>query len=66
MFKPLSSAYSESLTTYFHKSQGLLPLKKSDFFLLFWDSWITSFKKETILKSFEATGVWLKEREEIL
>jgi hypothetical protein len=66
MFKPLSSAYSHSLTTYLHKSQGLLSLKKGDFFLLFWDSWITSFKKETILKSFEATGVWPKEREKIL
>jgi hypothetical protein len=66
MFKPLSSAYSHSLTTYLHKSQGLLPLKKGDFFLLFWDFWITSFKKETILKSFEATEVWPKEREKIL
>jgi hypothetical protein len=31
----LSGAYNRKLTTYLHNSQGLLALKKGDFFLLF-------------------------------
>jgi hypothetical protein len=41
-------------------------MKKGDFFPLFWDAWISSFKEETILKSFEATGIWPKDLERIL
>jgi hypothetical protein len=36
MFKPLSTAYSNELLLYLHQSQGLLTVKKGDFFLLFW------------------------------
>ena len=57
LFKPLSTAYSTELTTHPHNSRGLLPIKKGDFFSLFWKAWECSFKKETILKSFEATGI---------
>jgi hypothetical protein len=57
LFKPLSSAYSAELTTYLQKSQGLVPIKKGDFFPLFWKAWISSLKEEMILKSFEATGI---------
>jgi len=57
LFKPLSSAYSAELTTHLQKSQGLLPIKKGDFFPLFWKAWMSSFKEETILKSFKATGI---------
>src|SRR6478735_6337945 len=57
LFKPLSSAYSAELTTHLQESQGLLPIKKGDFFPLFWKAWMSSFKEETILKSFEATGI---------
>jgi hypothetical protein len=57
MFGPLSAAYSKELTNYLHHSQGLLPIAKGDFFELFWKAWGTSFKPETITKSFEATGV---------
>jgi hypothetical protein len=35
MFKPLSTAYTTNLTTYLHQSQGLVPIKKGDFFPLF-------------------------------
>jgi hypothetical protein len=35
MFKLLSTAYSSALTTHLHKSQGLVPIKKGDFFPLF-------------------------------
>jgi len=58
MFKPLSTAYSKELSNYLHNSQGLLSVKKGDFFPLFWNAWISSFKKNTIQKSFTATGIW--------
>ena len=45
---------------------GLLNLKKGDFFGLFWAAWMASFKKETILKSFEACGIWPKNGERVL
>jgi hypothetical protein len=51
MFKPLLSQYSKKLTAFIHKSRGLLKLKKGDFFRLFWDAWISSFRSETILKA---------------
>jgi hypothetical protein len=34
-----------------------LPVKKGDFFPLFWDSYVASFTHMNILKAFEATGV---------
>ena len=57
MFKPLSQAYSNALTTYLHAGQGLISIKKGDFFPLFWQAWVLSFKENTILKSFKATGI---------
>jgi hypothetical protein len=57
MFKPLSSAYSKALTKHLHNAQGLLPIKKGDFFLLFWQAWTESFKGITIQRSFEATRI---------
>jgi hypothetical protein len=36
MFKPLSQAYSDELSVFLERSQGLLPIKKGDFFPLFW------------------------------
>jgi hypothetical protein len=46
-----------NLAEYTQRSQGLVPIKKGDF-LLFWDAWQASFKKQTILQSFAATGIW--------
>jgi hypothetical protein len=37
-FKLLSSVYSKKLAEYTQRGQGLVPIKKGDFFLLFWDS----------------------------
>ncbi|KAF1943933.1 hypothetical protein EJ02DRAFT_420922 [Clathrospora elynae] len=39
------------------QSLGLLPVAKRDFFTLFWDGWVNSFKEHLILKAFEATGI---------
>jgi hypothetical protein len=33
---------------------------------LFWDAWISSFRSETILKSFEACGIWPKDGDRVL
>jgi hypothetical protein len=57
MFKPLSGAYSSELIDHLHRSQELVPIKKGSFFLLFWKAWKSSFKKELVLKSLEATGI---------
>jgi hypothetical protein len=57
MFKPLSTAYSKELTTYLHKGQGLVSIKKGDFFHLFWKAWVSTFIQELIIRSFEATGI---------
>lgn len=56
--KPLSSAYSCELKPHQHQALGLNPIKKGDFFPLFWSTWIFSLKEETIKKSFEPCGIW--------
>ena len=33
---------------------------------MFWTVWISPFKRETVLKAFEATGIWPKDRNAIL
>jgi hypothetical protein len=65
-FKPLASSYSSALTSHLQRSQGLIPVTKGDFFPLFWSAWQSAFTTETILKSFEATGIWPMEPEVIL
>jgi hypothetical protein len=57
LYGPLSKAYNKKLTTYLCNSQGLLVLKKGDFFLLFWDAWTLSFTAENIISSFKYTGI---------
>ena len=66
MFKPLSSAYSKALSDHFLTTQGLIPINKTDFFPLFWQAWISSFKKHTILKAWEAKGIWPQAAERVL
>ena len=43
-----------------------MPVKKGDFLPLFHTAWKIAFKKQTILRSFEVTGVWPIEGEVIL
>jgi hypothetical protein len=57
MFKPLSSAYSAQVATFMERSQGLISMSKRDFYPMFLAAWEASFKKATILKAFEATGL---------
>jgi hypothetical protein len=57
LFLPLLTAYSVRLSQHLQCSMGLLPVKKGDFFALFWDAYIISFTAANIYKAFEATGV---------
>jgi hypothetical protein len=57
MLKPLSQAHSNELSTFVERSQGLLSVKKGDFFPLFWKAWVSSFKEDMIINSFKATGI---------
>jgi hypothetical protein len=66
MFKPLSSSYSKGLINHLHKTQGLVSVKKGNFFPLFWQVWISSFKETSIPKSFKATRIWPMNPEVIL
>jgi hypothetical protein len=66
LFSPLSNNYTHELNRHLQQSQGLLALKKRDFFPLFWSAWSTTMRPELILKSFEATGVWPMDAEVIL
>lgn len=66
LFKPLSSSYSKKLTQRFHSSKGLVPIKKGDFFPLFWDAWLMSFTENNISKAFEAVGIHPLNRNKIL
>ena len=57
MFAPLLSSYLTKLSDFLYRSQGLILVKKGDFFLLFWDAYTTSFTRKNILKAFKASGV---------
>ena len=57
MFKPFSSAYTRQLINFQQDSQGLLPMVKGDFFLLFRRAWAASFTEPLILKAFASTGL---------
>ena len=57
LFRPLSQAYSNQLTSFMDECQGLSSITKRDFFRLFWHAWKTSFTLENILSGFKATGL---------
>jgi hypothetical protein len=66
MFRSLSFHYKENLSTQVQNSQGLLPVKKMDFFSLFWTAWTSSFTQDHILQAFKSCGVWLMDPEPVL
>lgn len=57
MFKPFSTAYSNQVAAFIERCQGLTSMSKRDFYPMFMAAWEASFKKETILKAFKATGL---------
>ena len=66
LFKPLSTAYSKLLDERISQSQGLLPIKKSDFFELWRSAYTSAFTTRNILTSFECTGIWPMDRSKII
>ena len=66
VFRSLSHNYSMALTNHLQDALGRLPVKKMDFFSLFWTAWTASFTQEHIIKAFEACGVWPKDPEPVL
>jgi hypothetical protein len=65
-FKPFSVAYTHQLTRYLYHTQGLVSLKKGDFFLRFWEAWRSSITVKLVHKDFEATRTWPKDPNVIL
>jgi hypothetical protein len=65
-FAPLSTSYSSQLSQYLHASQGLVPVAKADFFLLFWFAYTDSLTRKNIFKAFKATGVEPRDAEVVL
>jgi hypothetical protein len=57
MLKPLATGYSDEVAGFVERSQGLTLMSKRDFFPLFYQAWLASFKEMMILKAFEATGL---------
>jgi hypothetical protein len=66
LFSPLSSAYAKALEEYMQKTQGLLALKKGDFYHLFKDAWDASFTVTNVKASFATTGIVPLEAEQVL
>jgi hypothetical protein len=57
LFKPLSTAYTNQISAFIERCQGLTSMSKRDFLPLFLSAWETALKEETILRAFEATGI---------
>ena len=57
-FAPLAQNYSDFVTKHLHDSQGISGISKSDFFMLFWQSWQQTFTKKLVTSAFEHTDIW--------
>ncbi|KAF2844427.1 hypothetical protein T440DRAFT_494103 [Plenodomus tracheiphilus IPT5] len=55
-----------ALADHIERSQGLLSLKKGDFYSLFKLAWDASFTVDNILSSFSATGIYPMDPEKVL
>ena len=49
LFSPLANFYSQSVSNWMHKTQGLSGLSKRDFFDLFWPAFTKAFTPKNIL-----------------
>jgi hypothetical protein len=66
VFSLLLVAYSQEVVQHLHRTQGLIFVKKADFFPSFWPAYDVSFTSLNMLKAFEATGISLANAEVIL
>jgi hypothetical protein len=62
LFGPLSRYYSSELSWFQQQSQGLLQVKKADFYGFFKAAYASSFTQKNIESAFEATGIWPMDR----
>lgn len=56
-FSPLAQNYSQVLADHLQDTLGLIPIKKGDFFRLFWSAWVKTFTKQLIESAFKHTGL---------
>jgi hypothetical protein len=66
LFSPLSTNYTKELYRSTQRSQGITRITKRAFFSNFWAACSSTMKPETIIKSFQATGVWPMDAEVVL
>jgi hypothetical protein len=66
LFSPLAAAYSDELSQFLHRSQGLLDMQKSDFLRLFWAAYTRSFTADNIISGFAATGIHPRDPDVVL
>jgi hypothetical protein len=57
LFSPLANFYSQNVSDWMHKTQGLSGLSKRDFFDLFWPAFVKAFTPKNILSGWERTGL---------
>jgi hypothetical protein len=62
IFGPFQSYYSSELARIQQQSQGLLRVKKADFYTLFKSAYTSAFTENNILSAFKATGIWPMDR----
>lgn len=66
LFNPLANYYSQELSTWIHKTQGLCKLNKRHFFGLFWPAYVRAFSQENIASGWLKTGLSPFNPEEVL
>ena len=65
-FAPLASQYSAAVTEHLHSAQALMGVPKSEFFRLFYQSWVATFRGELIVSAFVNTGIFPQDPSVIL
>jgi hypothetical protein len=58
LFSPLATYYTQEIDQLLAESQGLVRMTKREFWPLFRKAWMKAFTDDTVLKAFEATGIW--------
>ncbi|KAH7552133.1 hypothetical protein BM1_08995 [Bipolaris maydis] len=66
VYSPLALAYSSELANLLQSDQGLLDMRKSDFLRIFWAAYTSAFTANNILSSFQATGIYPRDRDVVM
>ncbi|KAK1912811.1 hypothetical protein P3342_004747 [Pyrenophora teres f. teres] len=57
MFTPLANAYNQKLQEHLQHGHSMIGIGKGEFLSIFWAAWTQTFRRELILRSFQATRV---------